>query len=343
MKTFAIATMVAASLAGAGAPAFAHDATLTAEIGSTADGGGALVSSLNFNEQVARLSYSTTVGPNSIYTGELPAFESLSADAAPNLYVLDPGTQVSVQITAIDAGASVTINSTTLDSPGDSVVLGSEPIGHNHPAWLLSLALPHGSFGEATITFKLTTTSGLYTESQAYRLQLNNGVLPPPSYDTAAYDKGGVACRQAVGKAAQKFFDKKVSLLRKCLDKVEVKEAKESLTIPPADVAAADAAAEAICVGEAGTPSEKTMLGKIDAARAKALEAIQGKCGSASPLLSDDDVTQHLGLISCRAEELIGAIYGNAKGAISEYSAQASQGGASLDTYLPCLKHALAE
>lgn len=153
----AIRLLMMAFLLGS-APALAHGPVETIEIGSTADGGGALVTFFHFHDRVARLSYSTTVGPNSIYTGALPAFESLPADDAPDLYVLDPGTQVNVEITAIEEGASVTINSTLLDEVGESVLLGTQPIGHNHPAWTLSLELPAGSFGEASVSFSPKTS-----------------------------------------------------------------------------------------------------------------------------------------------------------------------------------------
>ncbi len=340
MKSMTAIRVVTMAFLVGSAPAFAHGPMETVEIGSTADGSGALATFFHFHERVARLSYSTTVGPNSIYTGALPAFESLPADDAPDLYVLDPGTQVSVEITAIDEGASVTINSTLLDEVGESVLLGTEPIAHNHPAWTLSLELPAGSFGEATISFKLTSPS--YAESENYTVKFTNGVLSAPEYATGDYDKPGVACRKTVGKAGQKFFDKKLSLLRKCADALQVKEAKEALTTPPSDLADADAKAEAACVGESGADADKTMLGKIEAARAKAFAAIQDECAIAAGM-SDNDISQHLGLLGCRAEELLGSMYGNAKAAMSEYVTQVSQGGGDLDDSFPCLKTTIAE
>lgn len=317
----------------------AHGPVETIEIGSTDDGGGALATFFHFDVREARLAYASTLLTTSIYTGELPAFESLPADDAPEIYVLDSGTPVSVEITNIVGSVQVVINSTTLDSVGDSVLLGSEPIGHTHPAWTLLLEAPAGTFGEGSISFKLTTTAPAYSDSDIYTIRLTNGPLPPPDFDTAEYDKAAVDCRKAAGKATQKFLDKKLSLARKCLDQLQVLGAKEALTVPPADLADSEAKAEAICVGEPGTEASKTMLGKIDAALAKAKDTITSKCTT----LSSEDIDQNLGSVSCQADQLLAGTYPDAKSHMAEFNSQASQGGAALDTYFPCLHLILAE
>lgn len=320
-------------------PASAHGPAETAQIGSTADGGGQLATFFHFDHREARLAYSTTLLTTSVYTGELPAFESLPADDAPEIYVLDPGTDVTVEVTDIQGSVKTVINSTTLDSVGDSVLLGTEPIAHTHPDWTLVLEAPAGEFGEGSISFKLTTTSLSYTDSEIYTIKLTNGPLPPPDFDTAAYDKANVDCRKATGKAAQKFLDKKLSMTRKCLDALQVLGAKEALTTPPADLADAEAAAEGVCVGETGTEAAKTLIGKIDAAKTKASESITSKC----PMLSAEDISQNLGFVACRADQLLAATYPDGSVHMSEFTVQASQGGASLDTFFPCLHQILAE
>lgn len=342
MKRFTFGMALGAALALGAPAAWGHGSVETIEIGSTADGGGALVTFFHFHERVARLSYSATVGPNSIYTGGLPGMQSLAHDDGPDIYVLDPGTDVSVEITAIDEGISVTINGNTLAAVGDATLLGNEPIGHNHPAWALSFARPAGSFGEGRVSFKLTTTSGSYSESEAYTLTLTNGALGATAYATGAYDKAGVACRQTVAKAGQTFLAKKLSLMRACADKLQALAAKNALTTPPADLAKVQAAAEKACVGASGEAAGKTMLGKIEVARSKAFGAIQKKCAVAAGL-SDNDIHQHLGMIACRTDELVGAMYGNARTGMSGFFAQASQGGLRLHQYFPCLKLILAE
>lgn len=318
-----------------------HGPVETIVVGSTADGGGALATLFHFDGRDARLSYSTTIGPYSIYTGQLPAFESLDADDPPEIYVLDAGTPVSIEITDIQGPVHVVVNSTTLDDVGDSALIGTEPIGHTHPDWRLVLEAPAGTFGEGSISFRLTTTSASYTSSPIYTVKLTNGPLPPPDYDSAEYDQDDVKCRKTVSKAAQKFLAKKLTLARKCLDKIQVLEAHEALAVPPplARMNRIEEAAEAACVGKPGQDPAKTMLGKIDAARAEAAAAVTSKCAS----LSSEDIDQNLGFVACQADRLLAASYPDAKSTMHEFTAPLLLGGLPLDRYFPCLHLMLAE
>jgi hypothetical protein len=340
------ALVVSCALAPAGVWAHGGSSML---ISSTADGGGALQAEYDFSA-VSRLSFSASLpGPVSVYTGVEPAFDLLAADEPlePS-YVLDDATQVSVEITAIDAGkTAMKIGATVLSAVGDSVVLGTTPFPHTHPELQLLLTLPEGEFGEGSVSFKLTTPSAAYGESEIYTLKLSNGPLAPLDYDAAVYAAKSVLCQQTVGAQVRTLINKELGYLKACLDKVAVYTAKAALTTPPPSLGAAQAAAEKACANASGTtPDSSTMLGKIAKAKAAASTAIKKRCGtpnppavpnSASGDLSDDDISQHLGLAGCRVEELAAAAYGGAKPALAAYTARASQGGNPLDQYFPCL------
>jgi len=334
-------------------------------IGSTLSGGGTLKLDYDFSS-VARVGYDSTVGPYSVYTGLEPAFELLKTDdAVTPSYVLVNGTDVNVVVTGIDDGKlSVQImnldNSTTynLQHVGDTALLGvvgpgntldpSAPDPHVHPTLALQLLLPEGQFGEASISFKLTTSS-TYGASPVYTLKVSNGPLAPIDYDTTTYGAHSVTCQKTVGAQINSFTNKRLALLRPCLDALQVYKARSELTTPPPNLAPAPAltSAEKICANASGTgPDTKTILGKVGAAQAAAFKAIQKKCGtpnppaipsSASGDFSDDDINQMLGLAGCRAEELLAGAYGGARAELALITARASQGGKTLDTYFPCL------
>jgi len=333
-------------------------------IGSTASDSGTLKLDYDFSS-VARVGFDHTVGGVSVYSGIEPAFELLKADdAVTPSYVLASGTDVNVVVTGIDDGnLSIQIinldNSTTytLAHVGDTALLGvvgpgntldpSAPDPHVHPTLLLQLTLPEGQFGEASVSFKLTTASSTYTASPIYTLKVSNGPLAPIDYDTTAYGAKSVTCQKTVGAQVSKFAAKKFALLRPCLDKLQVYKALSELTTPPAGLATALAAAEKACANASGaTPDTTTMLGKLAAAQAVAFTAIQKKCGapnpptvpnSASGDFSDDDIHQQLGFAGCRVEEVVAGAYGGARAEMALIAARASQGGKTLDTYFPCL------
>lgn len=322
-------------------PAAAH-AHGTAEmvLGSTADGGGDLALEFEFDHAVARVSYDTTIGGISLYSEIIPAIEPLAADEA-SLFVLDNSTAVTLEVTAIDEGkVSMKIGATTVNSVGDTVAVGTMPFGHTHPTYSLQLALPEGSFGEASIAFRLHSTGPTsYGDSPIYTLRISNGVLPVPDYDTSAYDAKSVKCISTANKQARLFASKVMTYLDGCLTKVQIFAAKSALTSPPANLGALETAAEKACADAAGSsPDSPTLLGKIAAAQAKAAAAIDKDCGAAgSGDYTADDISQFLGLASCRAQELTTAAYGVGREQIEEYAVRASQGGDTLGDHLTCL------
>lgn len=337
VRGLAAALLLATLAAGS---AHAHG---TAEmiLGSTADSAGDLALDFEFESVVVRVPFTTTLGPVSLYSDIIPAIEPIAADDATiPLYVLDASTQVTMEIVAIDETVSVKVGPTTLASVGDTSVVGTMPIPHTHPTYQLALETPEGEFGEGRVSFKLTASGPTsYGESAIYTLRISNGPLPVIAYDTGSEDKASEKCLSATSKAVAKFVATEQKVLAKCLDKAEVLRARQALTVPPGNLASAESAAEKACADAGGSgPDSATMIGRIEAARGKAFSAIQAACGaSGSNDLSDDDITAHLGLAACRAEELVSATYGVGRESLEDFTTRASQGGDAVSDHLPCM------
>jgi hypothetical protein len=77
-------------------------------------------------------------GGTVVYTGTSPGFNDLTEDD-PNqpLYVLPVGVEISIEITSIEAGASVMISGEVLDEVGETAVVNTTGHLHNHPTWTL--------------------------------------------------------------------------------------------------------------------------------------------------------------------------------------------------------------
>lgn len=322
-------------------------------IASTASGGGNLALDFDFSQKV-QTSYFATVGSVAVYTSTKPGFDALDQDEpGESLYVLSNGTQVAIEVVYVDppGGAKIVFpngNSfrpanATLQNPGDSVTIGEQGAGgpdglHHHAQMQLILALPAGTFGEARITFKLTTPNPAYGDSAMYTLTLTNGHLAGLQLDPVATDQASVLCQKTVAKEARKFLNKQLVLLSQCLDAITLYNARNAAGLNPVP---ALQAAKKKC-GDASItsgPDAKTMLGKIEAAQAQAVAAIKAKCGSAGSgdFTQDEDIAAHIGMVRCRAEELLSASYHTAKHDLEQFNARPSQGGNSLDSYFPCL------
>jgi hypothetical protein len=334
----AIATMLASG------PLLAQPHAGDMIIGATGDGTGALAIEYDFSGKV-KTAFAAEIAGTSIYTATEPGFDALDMDEPlESFFVLDDTTEVTVEITRIDAGkTALQLNAATLDAVGESVVLGTQgaaPPGdlHHHPEFQLLLMLPAGEFGEGSISFKLTTTSVAYTESEEYTVTLTNGHLAGVAYDDTSVDNQSVNCQKTVAKEIRKLNAASYKLLSKCLDKVQSWEAKEAAAHPGAT--AALATAEAQCADASGSgPDDKTMLGRIGAAKQKAVDAIVDKCGTAGSgdYLETNDIKAHVNMAQCRTEELISAGYGFAQAQLAHFTLRASQGGGPLDTAFPCL------
>lgn len=146
-------------------------------LASTEEGGGRLTGQFEFDRPIG-LFFNTCLGGTgehceggtAVYSSVSPGFEPLEEDdAQQSLYTLADGTEITLEVTAIDEELSLRIEDTVLDDAGDSVVLGETP--EIHADVTSQLALPGGPpSGEYEVSFRLHTTSETYDDSQEFTL-----------------------------------------------------------------------------------------------------------------------------------------------------------------------------
>lgn len=319
--------LVAASLTLANAgTARAHGVGGSMRVGSTADGGGALVASYDFLSAQA-VSFSLQIGPTALYSAIVPSFDAITDDdVASGLYALNANVQVKVELTAFEPGkTSMNVNGTTLDTTGESVVLGTGTAWHQHPTWQLLLTLPAGQHGSGSLSFRLTTTAAGYSASQVYTVVLSNAHLAAPALSPLEYDKASVGCQAAVGKEDRKLVSTKLTQLGKCLDKLLALSAKKAL-VPAVSTDAAQKAADKAC--------SQSLADKLTAAVSDAAAKIDKACGSLGSADYDaNQIATHLDYVDCNAEKILGAGYGGAVPELARYDI----GGTPLSDFFPCL------
>lgn len=151
-------------------------------IGATEEGGGALVVDYHDSDEPIGVSFSSCIGGSGencdggvvLYSAEDPGFGAVEEpEPDEGVFPLEEGTEVSIEITAIDAGASLFIGDATLDAVGESAVIGTALEGlHVHGEWRLVLPGGEEPLAEYTVEFMLTTTAPLYESSDAFALTL---------------------------------------------------------------------------------------------------------------------------------------------------------------------------
>lgn len=136
-----------------------------------------------------------------LYTSTNPGFIRTDQNL-PGLFVLSPGTTVSLEVVAIDPAVSVKFGSTILDEPGESVVLGTVPSIHIHPSW--QLQVPDGETGVYPVEFRFIADASSYADSDVFLLALTNGPLsttttvPMTSTTTVTLPTGGPQCGNGI-------------------------------------------------------------------------------------------------------------------------------------------------
>jgi hypothetical protein len=141
-------------------------------IASTAAGGGQLTIEYDFTQAV-ETSESATIGGTVLFSATDPGFAVLEEDEPDEgLFVIpEEGVSITVEVTAVDEGASMKLGDAILDAVGESAVLGaSHEELHVHPEW--GLALPEGVVEDRTIAFKLTTDAPEFEESESFTVTL---------------------------------------------------------------------------------------------------------------------------------------------------------------------------
>jgi hypothetical protein len=301
-------------------------------VASTAAGGGALAIEYDF-ATVVGLAYDATLSDLlglSAYTSTDPGFDSIEADEPEeSLYRLAAGTDVTVEITAIDEGrVAVFLNGTLLDEIGDSVLLGTQdapPPGdiHHHGEMRLLLMLPADQPGEGRFCFRLTSAAPAYAASEPSCVTVSNTHLFVDFADGDA--KANLACQKAVGKSVAKLMGLYTKTLFKCLDTVAAVVSAEEQGQP---MEAAEAKAVKACGGSAGVPS--TLLGRLGGIVTKASAGITQKCGGA---FDADQIARHLNKAACSIQFLASQAYPEAHVVLDGIDG----GGGPVADALPCL------
>ncbi len=225
------------------------------------------------------------------------------------------------QCTAGDVGANCSENSecSTLS-----------PDIHNHPEYQLQLIALSGDnpdlFAEGDVLFKLTNTDAAgYGESPVYKLTLSNGHLPPAEFEDAPDDadkKRRAKCQKAVAGEVRKLVADHYKRLSQCMDALVAAEelgGKESNVDKKCDLSS----------------SGKGVVGRLQEKVAKAVAKIEKKCGeptlgAASEPYTLRQINNHLGMATCRTQDLIGGLYNGSLGMLEEHFGGECDGGSSL-------------
>lgn len=301
MKALVTSIIAVCLVALCAMPAVAQHVHSDLLIGSDADGGGSLVLDYPFDETpVIRVTDSGFAG---LFTSIDPGFIPAEDEPLEGVFELDLGSEIGLEITDIDANVSLRLGASTLDAIGDSAVIGTHDNAdielsglHTHGEFRVVLSEPDNlTFAEGRFSFRIFETSAGYGDSSVATLRLSNGHL--------GGGEGNPGCVKAIAGEQRKWVATTYKSLGKCMDLVI---AAENGGNPAAAVAA--------CSLDAADP--KSLVAKLDAARAKALDKIAKKCGALSDSSTPftlSQVSTHLGMGACRAQELAGATYASAR------------------------------
>ncbi|MFN2377572.1 MAG: hypothetical protein ABR538_13615 [Candidatus Binatia bacterium] len=304
-------------LAGVAAAAEAHGSDMV--VGSDADGGGNLLIEYPFDE-VPVIAVSASGFPG-LFTSTDPGFVPAEDEPLEGIYQLEIPTTVGFEIVSIDENVQVQLGMSTLSGPGDSAVIGTHDDAdpelsslHTHPQFLLTLAAPSaGEFAEGRFSFRLYDDGATYGESQVYALEVSNGYLPVLETPTTAH----LACRRTVAKAVGKLAGETSKRVTACFHAALVQTGLGEA-----------AAAIKPCNLNPGTTG--SLAARLESAHAKALGLVAKNCGALTDLSEPftlSAVSAHLGMASCRAQEVAGAAFGQARFALEEVLGEAGGDG----------------
>ena len=149
---------------------------------STAEGGGALTLEFDFAHKKVQTFKVFCASGTCLYSVVNPGFMNSTDPPPDGYYALADGTAINVEIVSIDPAVTLKVNSSLLKHPGESASIGTTPELHTHPSWQLNL--PEGQQGDYPLSFKLTTDSPRYTESQVFSILVSNLPTPTPNAPT---------------------------------------------------------------------------------------------------------------------------------------------------------------
>jgi len=173
-----VVALVAALTVLVGGTSHACIGTACLEIFSTADGGGALTISWDFANRKIQLFGRCFPGGECLYSAIDPGFITQPGTPPEGFFQLADGTDVTLQIVAIDPAVTLKIEGVPLKAAGAAALLGTAPSLHEHPSW--QLVVGEGERGDYPISFKLTTSSAAYAESAVFSVVVTNQPTPTP-------------------------------------------------------------------------------------------------------------------------------------------------------------------
>ena len=105
-----------------------------------------------------------------VYSGTSPGFNDLRDTDAMPPFRLPDGIEVRIELTAVDADASLGISGVTIDAPGESALVNTTGELHNHPMWQM-VAPGGGPHPEAKeISFRLHANG--FTSSDVFTVRI---------------------------------------------------------------------------------------------------------------------------------------------------------------------------
>ena len=182
------AALVLAALAAAGCGSDSDPVEMPrghghVEIGSSAVGGGTLALEIPFDGTI-EVFESAEIGNVTLWSGTNPGIATVEPeDEKEGHYALPDGVPLSLEITALDAGVRFKWGETTIEEPGESVLLGTSPF-HSSGEW--QVVLPQGlQEGEYDLSFRITTTTPPFAASEVSTVTLI------PTEGGHGHDEGG--------------------------------------------------------------------------------------------------------------------------------------------------------
>ena len=108
-------------------------------------------------------------GGQRLFTAVNPGFSPIAAsEPEESLYTVADGAPITLSVTALDAGLTLRLGEESLDSVGDSVLLGTTPDFHSDLEAQLLIAGGGEPSGTFSATFTVATTAAGYTTSAPF-------------------------------------------------------------------------------------------------------------------------------------------------------------------------------
>ena len=163
------------------------------EILSTAAGGGALTISWDFVNRKVQTFRSVCISGQCLYSAIDPGFMTPSGTPPDGFYQLAAGTDVAVEIVDIDPAETNQGRRRAADRNGPSGA-ARQRADAAHTS-VVADPRPPGVFKNYGLSFKLTTTSSAYAESEVFSVVVTNRPTPTPNAPSPRHSAAPPAAR----------------------------------------------------------------------------------------------------------------------------------------------------